>query len=292
MMSSNIPKQLSHFTSVEAALSILQNLRFNPSKVTNCSDVFEIDHSPFFIDLSREKHFDWFSRQLLSFYESGHPAFANFDGVKILSSLSIADRLARVKKAVSKGLEKDKLYTMENFNNQLEQQRKNLHVYCFSNCHPSDAVGAWANHAKRHAGVALIFQFPRHEYETRLHPVKYNGKNIRGALFTAREAIGMFTHLDDLDFRFKLFQKILLTKHTDLSWEKEWRVISLLLDGGSDPHLKIKDGLISAIYLGLHISDENKNAIINAVKTYMPSIKIFLAVKRDRRFLKINFNEL
>lgn len=294
------PKHLLHFTKAEAAISILKERNFKPSKVTSCSDPFEIDQAPFFIDVSNERHLAWYCKEMLKLYESDNPLTKGSREAINVSQLSRPERLNFVKELIVPGVTKDKLIRAgDEFDQDLTKKRDQLYVYCFSNCHPASAIAAWSNHAVRHTGVALEFSFKPSENGTRLHldpatkvhPVKYGNKNTRGALFSVKEAIDLLTKTDDPVYRFKLFEKMLLTKHSDLKWEHEWRLISNFNKIEHHPGLTIKDGDISSIYLGLEISNDNKEQLMDVIKSHFPSIKIFSATK-DRRLIKINFIEI
>ncbi len=70
-----VPDKLYHFTSSECAIKILEGSKFKGSKVTNCNDPFEIDQTPFYVDLSNSRHLDYFCSEMLQIYRN-HPIFS------------------------------------------------------------------------------------------------------------------------------------------------------------------------------------------------------------------------
>lgn len=283
------PKQIYHFTSADSAIQILEGYKFNPSKVTSCNDPFELDHAPAFLDLSNPKMLQYYSNKTAELITNRDEAIVRTmrpTTIDLVHKIPPHDRANFFRQTIAKSLTPDGLYSMGDYDSFLVKQRNRAHVYCFSACDIAAAVVLWSNYADRHRGVAIAFQFAEKEYGQKIYPVNYDQKNMRGAVFSAKEGIELWTKSQDVSIQERLYEKMLLTKHSDWSYEREWRVISFSDD--NCPGMIIKGSLVPAIYFGLEISAENRKKLASLITEKYPSCKIYIAQK-SRMKIKLEF---
>lgn len=193
------------------------------------------------------------------------------------ANVSLSERVNFLRRAIIKSLENG-LYTLDDlYSSFLVNQRNRAHIYCFSACDVRSSVALWSHYADRHKGVAIAFHFNEKEYNQKIYPVRYSPKSIRAAVLSAKEAIQLWTSYQDTNVQETFYRKMVLTKHADWGYEKEWRVINF--SNGNDPHMTIRFDLIPAVYLGLNISQENKDRVVQVVKSAYPNCKIYSAQK-------------
>ncbi len=100
-----------------------------------------------------------------------------------------------------------------------------MYIYCFSSCEVESAITLWSHYADKHRGIAIEFKIP--DSIKNIYPVKYPKKSKRSGCFSPQDAIGLFNDVENESFKRMLFGKLLLTKHSDWSYEKEWRMVGL-----------------------------------------------------------------
>lgn len=148
-----------------------------------------------------------------------------------------------------------------------------------------DSILMWSHYAQNHQGFALNYDFKsRYSIDTgipgikatdfadkKLFPVRYTRDRYDATYYIEYQFIYNFYRQLGLDlhipFYDKLFYyKILLFKSSSWSYEKEWRIIKQTNLDYKDQKLNIdfiENIKPKAIFLGVHISEENKKRLIN-----------------------------
>lgn len=139
-------------------------------------------------------------------------------------------------------------------------------IYCLSEV-PDDII-MWNSYANFHKGFCLKFHInpQRHPFGRYLHKVLYTSTYPEVSLTQNREELG---------------KKILLTKSTRWSHEKEWRILDF--ERGKGPRVFPPDMLVGLIF-GCEMSHEEKQLFRQWVKGREQSFRFYQALKREKEF--------
>lgn len=285
------PKHFYHYTSIEAAKSILKERKLLPSKILNCNDLFEIDISLLYIQFKNDRQLKWFCNQVLGLYNHGNSSFRKDISELIqLSTLQqkeyfLQDLFFHYKKK----LDVNGLLLLGNKTNILSELRDTAYVYCFSAADISSNVLMWAHYAKSHKGVALEFSFPSQSCGKELNQVAYPLTNLRGGIVTPHQIMEIFSKGSEAMQHF--FKKALLTKSLCWKYEKEWRIISFIKDSAPKPAIVFQSNFITSVYLGLNVTENDKNELINILTESYPNARCYKATKNPL-FIKLDFQDM
>jgi hypothetical protein len=124
---------------------------------------------------------------------------------------------------------------------------QNSGIACFSESHTN--ILMWSHYANSHKGMCLEFM-PQLAGWDRIFPVVYSNHPP------------LFNPFSISKSPYEFVLQYLLTKAFDWQYEKEWRMI---IEGG-DTGLRYQTRVLSSIYLGCKISEEDKNHLISILK--------------------------
>lgn len=152
-------------------------------------------------------------------------------------------------------------------------------ITCFSERY--DIALMWSHYANKHSGVCVEYDFSKLNINNRLlvqlFPVIYTSNRQcfpNGVSYDENEKFLMST----TPFTSYQLIKNLITKSNVWNYEKEWRLIGFLSELGEQ---KLTLPIISKIYLGVNISKENRNKILQIAKAKnIPVIQLILS--RDK----------
>lgn len=162
-------------------------------------------------------------------------------------------------------------------------------IFCISEVNDSPVM--WAHYANNYKGVVVQFECID-IYESPLllaEKVNYSDEfPLLGTLDFWRKEI---TGQTKFDYN-QTFKELELSKTTEWSYEKEWRVISFEKKSESlYSDYKIHPREISGIYFGINISEEDRQDIINLRAHQLSHIDLFdLDIDQSRR--KIEFKKV
>jgi len=184
----------------------------------------------------------------------------------------------------------DKIHT-KLIDNITEESIKSLKQSSLVGCLSENinSVLMWSHYAQNHQGFALNYNFKaRYSIETgipgvkatefadkKLFPVKYIDERYDATsylefnfLYNIHLQLGIKFNQPFFDKLF--YYKYLLFKSTDWSYEKEWRIIkqtNLNYDDGKSNFDFIENICPKEIYLGAHITEENKEKLLVIAKS-------------------------
>lgn len=163
---------------------------------------------------------------------------------------------------------------IEHFYNQLEMMVKNLHrslgsavgITCFSET-PQNML-MWSHYANKHTGVCVEYDFSKlfsTVPNTLLLPVEYTNKRPLLPIEKAVVTIEGKLTTDQTKMREMLpdILKSLAIKSDIWSYEREWRHIVFTKDV---PSRVVKLPIISRIILGINISPENREKVVEVAR--------------------------
>jgi len=131
--------------------------------------------------------------------------------------------------------------------------RNLFRVCCFTERHDSFAM--WDNYTNGHKGVCIQYDTQKLKQKgIKCYKVRYSDKIYDEYYKDSDENINMLQYIVNC----------VLTKYKDYSYENEWRVFTNSL---TNDYTKSTKGSISKVYLGVNISDGEKNKILELCKT-------------------------
>lgn len=160
----------------------------------------------------------------------------------------------------------------------------------FSLCEAVDDILLWSHYSAGHTGFAVEFSksILREYLIQTFMPTKKSVSGERVSYVTDYPILIPSPDLNELDEQ-KLLNKTMLTKSKCWWYEKEYRYI---LFGGPNLVIPIPPDCITGIYLGLRISEADKNEILEIRKRVLPRATVYLTRKESGKFglefLKLN----
>jgi len=172
----------------------------------------------------------------------------------------------------------------EDINKVMPAIAKTDRIFCVSEI--NDNLLMWAHYADNHTGVVIKLRCVPEKASAlcAAKPIKYS---LTMPLINMED---MFDTVENASL--KLLEKILLTKSLDWGYEKEWRVVLKAQNENNDfDYRSLFADELDSIYLGCRISDKDKRAIIDMVRTTRKNIKVFESRKNDLKF-ELEFLEI
>lgn len=173
---------------------------------------------------------------------------------------------------------------IEALNAALQQQFLHSRVLCLTEV--NNNVVMWSHYADEHRGVVFRLKC-LDAIDHRLlaaRQVKYTSAFV--PFPGAREYAMHLTGEEPIDF-VSLTWQIAFAKHSDWSYEREWRLhIPLLNQAAGDGYSIYNEPpeLFDSIYLGCRMEEPQASAIIEAVAKHLPQTKLFRAVRSTKTF--------
>lgn len=217
-------------------------------------------------------------------------------GAGLLQLRNIRHRLDKV--SILKDLEKTIPEVIANFktlNSDLNKEITNLlchsRIFCVSET--NDNIVMWSHYAEKHQGVVFKLKCID-EIDNSLLVAKKVFYSNDFVPFPASDEYARHLTEEQLIDMTKLMWDIAYIKHSDWSYEKEWRVhISLLDEPQGDGYSIYTENaaVFESVYLGCRMSQENRQHILIMIRKFLPNIKVFQAIKNDKTF-ELEFIEI
>ena len=174
---------------------------------------------------------------------------------KTIGKMGVIQREQR-RKVEKQTLKNPQLLRIEEF---FESQKKQFGICCFS--WDNKSIVMWAHYADNHKGICIGIK--------NLNPVQEGLYGIYSVNYVSEIKKYQFTSFDDE----KYWEHWLLTKSSAWEYEKEVRLISKSYNG----KLKFPKEAITEIYLGLLVSKENENKVIESLvmHNFTKDIKLY-----------------
>lgn len=173
----------------------------------------------------------------------------------------------------------------------VQNQLCHSRVLCVTELH--DNVVMWSHYADQHRGV--VFQLGCiDEIDNSLLAAKnVTYTNTGPAFASAADYAKHLTGEEVFDYA-PLCWKIAFTKHSDWSYEREWRVhIALLQEPPGDGYTIYPENprVFEAVYLGCRMEDVEVAGIVKLIRLHLPATKIFRG-KKSTSGVTLSFTEV
>jgi|LakMenEpi03Aug12_release.lakeMendotaPanAssembly.Ray.scaffolds.fasta_scaffold714359_1 hypothetical protein len=264
-MTDETPKSFYKYYSVEGAIATLCNETRRWTKPSAFNDLFDCKIIPTF-NMEEKNLLELFRKNYPDYHISNEEFF--FHIIKREGILDFVNKDLEYQRQIAKPLH-DKI---------LEK----LRIFCVSE--DRDSSYLWGTYADNNRGAMIEFS-NFYEVDSPLLLAKkviYSDEEPRIEFMSKKPTLEQ-----NRDFH----EKLTLTKQTQWSNEKEWRVIDFL-----DKHSEYKDYLfdrreVAAIYLGCRMKDSAKKAIKLIAKEKYPHAKIFQARTHESEYSLV-FDEI
>jgi hypothetical protein len=171
------------------------------------------------------------------------------------------------------------------FNELLVQQLAHSRVFCITEAH--DNVVMWSHYADEHRGAVLKLNCVDEIDDNLLAAKSVTYTNEFPSFVTVEEWVGHLAGTFFLDYS-TLFWESAYLKHSDWSYEREWRVHIPLMpyeDPGDGTSLYEKDvRCFGAMYFGCRMTNENKQELLGLRDREFPDMPVFEMVKAKEAF--------
>ncbi|MBL4867116.1 MAG: hypothetical protein JKY67_12165 [Pseudomonadales bacterium] len=164
----------------------------------------------------------------------------------------------------------------------------NARVLCL--CDSFDDMGCWDSYGDQHRGLAIRFKVGEENCVD--NPKRISYRTQRSVVTTLREQVGIFVGEQIPNDPDRLEDK-LLVKPKQLTSQREWRSIWLpknLLDpANADMSVSYEDrpfavGEVSAVYLGVSISELDREEVLAILSKDYPKAKIYQGEVKESEF--------
>ena len=165
----------------------------------------------------------------------------------------------------------------------------NVRVLCL--CDGFDDMSSWETYGDQHRGLAIRFKVGDGNSVDRPHRIAYRSQ--RNVVTTLREQVAIFVGEQIPDEDEKLENK-LLVKSKQLASQREWRSVWLpknLLDpGNADMSVSYEDrpftvGEVTAVYLGVSISEADREKVLSLLAKDYPKAKVYQAEVKEAEYV-------
>jgi Protein of unknown function (DUF2971) len=164
-------------------------------------------------------------------------------------------------------VENPKKFIGMEWNNIIEEIRKNIKVFCLSSV--NDNILMYSHYAEKHRGICLEFLVTNDPFFDTLDYVRY--KKMIPPFHAFNENKNLIQN--------ELKEIEVLTKSCQWSYEEEWRI----LKNGSPIYI-FSPEILSSIIFGCQTSSEDKIIIERAVEKRIPPIQLKEAIKKEKSF--------
>lgn len=180
---------------------------------------------------------------------------------------------------------------IDQLNEALREKLCNSRVFCVSEV--CDNVVMWSHYADEHRGAVFDLSCVDELDNTLLaaHKVEYSDQFLKFP--EIEEYVQHLTGERSFDL-LPLVWKIAFTKHSDWSYEREWRIHLPLLGqsiGEGFSYESENPRVFAAVYLGCRAPEVDVQRVLDAVKLNFPHMKVYRAVKSTVAFA-LEFEQL
>jgi len=164
-------------------------------------------------------------------------------------------------------------------------------VFCVSEVH--DNVVMWSHYADQHRGVVFKLRCIDDLDNCLLAARKVIYSPDFPAFVNADEYARHLSGEQPFDW-VPMIKNIAYTKHTDWSYEREWRTHYQLLNqpaGDGYSFFKEDPKVFEAVYLGCRMEAQQVTAMCDLIRQRLPGTKIFRGSKSTRQFI-LSFSEI
>lgn len=166
---------------------------------------------------------------------------------------------------------------------QLLQSAKESRVLCLAE--KNDNLLMWSHYADSHTGVVAGIKCVEEDDSAWLAAQRVEYQEHFPTI-TVDEFIETSLGISEKKLEEIALRKFVTTKSRDWEYEKEWRVVSHLIDSSvSYEDWKILSSELESIYFGCNISEENKMDILNILRQKYPNTKVYQSNKASSRYM-------
>lgn len=293
------------YTDIEAATAniIHNSFRFSSPKTFNDPFDVQFDLHPTF---TKEELAEGLFLRTKKFLETGEGIgshFASPTGVKfseVIKKLKklidsgmipIEEALQEIKEASREGSEAI-FEGFPRFHSEIRGHFEDVAVFCVSE-DPTNLL-MWSHYANSHKGVVLKLKVNEEtdNFLCAADPVSYQQEMPK---YSPKEAFldqsfGLKSNQEDIH---KAFKDLVITKASNWSYEKEWRVIipSVLRNGESFRDFSLGKGDLEQVIFGCQIDVNTKTELEALLKKFHSETQIIQARKSDLNF-ELNFEPI
>lgn len=170
---------------------------------------------------------------------------------------------------------------INNFNFDLKEEKQKIRIICFTESNNNELM--WSLYSSRHMGFCIEYDMEEMDID------------FRGMFFPVYYSDYKYNMNADESPNYNNFYAMYSKKNEIWDWQSEWRVIihqkeyNIIKIKGSEVINAFAP--ISAIYLGMRVSDENERVFKDFC--YKHEIKLFKAIKKQgSEYNSIDFTEL
>lgn len=282
-MATDNPTSLVKYFSITAGLKTLEKQCLRWSSPNLFNDPFELDHN-YSPEIDADKLLKGLINEALAMlFGPNEPTGKNNQLVAAISRWRDEDRFASEEEAeqvlkqllsqVANHQQKDLNHFVSNW----KQFAQALRICCLSD--KADNIACWKHYASNHQGIALRFAAGEDTHLKAPKRVIYKNQPLQ--LTNLKQQVDI-TYGKAKASNSEEFSNIPLTKNTIHSIEKEWRCFGSDLAQKDDPlewysDQKFATAELKAVYLGLNISEVNKETIKKLLKEHYNKTKLYQA---------------
>lgn len=165
-----------------------------------------------------------------------------------------------------------------------------LRILCLSEI--NDDLLMWAHYADHHKGAVIRLDCSQERESVLLAALPVNYTDRTPYIGTMQEWIRHLTGQEEIDYDL-LFTKLVTTKSTHWSYEKEWRVVneSKNRDDGLHMYDSFWPEEIEAVYFGCRANDLEIEEVIHSMHSDLGHVELFKARQKKWQF-GLEFNKI
>lgn len=278
------------YYNIESGILTLQNTKIKWSNPIEFNDPFDNQFNLQFTGTQEEIE-NKLKEYMITFIMENKPIYEFLPAetkkqLQILQSVSKED----FKKIIPQIKNIDKIYSnnhilesKERFSNEFKNVMSNSLIFCLTE--EKDNLLMWAHYADNHTGIVIKFRdVPEKDSPIKLaQKVVYSDKVPTVPIYEiiTQETTGR-----------QLREIYSLTKSTQWEYEKEWRIVTFSKNKTREFELlSFAKEEVTDVYLGCRINSENKQKILEIIKTKYPWAGIYQAHKDTKEF-KLVFEKI
>lgn len=186
------------------------------------------------------------------------------------------------------GIHAQYITQFENLCSEIEREWKSwlrtYRILCV--CEEKENLLLWSHYAKDHTGVVFQLECIKKLDVPLLasRPVIYS--DVAPALFSETEWLNCCLGLGPMVEFSNTWEKLVTTKGTVWSYEKEWRAVSVRRDGEPETYsdTKFHPREISKIFLGCRIEEKDKTRLLNLIKGQFAHVEVYQTMQHPTKF--------
>lgn len=261
---------LFHYTKIEFAKEIIENSNLKLSYHPKINDPFDLDKDIIYDPEDRD------GSKLYKTLCDSKDLHTLGPGFALIGKVSKENTLKIINKCIS--------------NWDLKSTVLKIPFICFSD--KNDISSMWAHYGDNFKGVSLEFS----DSFCAAEKMKYEYCNLQSSVISAERLVKLF--LDNKVERINYGKDLLLNKHTDWKYEREFRLIGkpypstkyTILNGERFFPFNLNE--LKTIYFGLNTPDNEINNIVKLLKSKNITHVNLEKMRRDPGYMHIRFEQI